>query len=515
MTEWPEGVLFWTPVKIPFQIEHIARAFLMKNAMLVWDTGLGKSVAAMGVSGLAIEDQKVDKIIVVCEPNKLDEWAEDFGKFTRLKDVAIYHGAKRKKLLGNIPLVLITTYETMKADAIVFKSELTLRPGPLLDEYKGQRLLIIYDEVSKLANRSSRNYKAHRRFMMDIRKACDGNVMAIGLTATPMSGGAYENFFNEMRVIAPQRMPTVEEFNKRCVLYRDDYRRPKYNPEGIEWFKGLCEPLILRKRKTDPDVRDQFPPFMEKFVRCQMHSDQLALYKRLEGLAWDDKGNFIQVPGLAVLLRQFAGDPAAVVEAAVHGESLLAKMVAEELRDELLKCSSAKAEMLLYHLAMIEAQGHKAVVFTFYGQTVLPVLARKITQKTFICHGEMTRVQQGNAVRAFRSHDGPAVLLASDAASTGINVPEADYAIEYEAATTHSTRTQRAGRGHRILQSDPLTFMTLVLEKTIEQTRTIPRLLERNDQQDNMLGDVDADGYVTGADRRLMFAMARTRNLGA
>ena len=53
-----------------------------------------------------------------------------------------------------------------------------------------------------------------------------------------------------------------------------------------------------------------------------------------------------------------------------------------------------------------------------------------------------------------------------------------------------------------------------MLEKSIEQSRTIPRLLERNDQQDIMLGDIDADGYVTGADRRMMFAMAKNRKLG-
>lgn len=506
--------LFRPPVSIPFQVDHMARAFLMEQAMLVWDTGLGKSVAGMGVTALAIEDREADYVIVVCEPNKLTEWRDDFAKFTRLEDVAIYHGASRKKRLEKLPVVLITTYETLKADAVVFETNLRLRPGPLFLAYKGKKLLVIYDEISKLANRSSRNYKAHRWFIVNAAKHSGCSVRTLGLTATPMGSNSYEGFFNEMRVLAPHRMPVVDEFDKHCVLYRDEHFNPRYNPEGIDWLKGVCDPLVLRKRKTDEDVRSQFPAFMEKFVRCQMHADQHGLYKRLEDLAWDEHGDYVRVPGLAGLLRLLAGDPLAVIEAARHGESELTKMVAEELEDELRVCSSAKAEMLAYHLGMIEQQGHKAVVFTFYGQTVLPVLASRLTQRTYICHGELTPRQKDLAIRSFRQYQGPAVLLASDTASRGVNIPEADYVIEYEAAFTHAVRTQRAGRGHRILQGNPLTFMTLVLEKTIEQSRTLPRLLERNDQQDKMLGDIDAEGFVTGEDRRLMFAMARSRKLG-
>jgi superfamily II DNA or RNA helicase len=505
--------LFCPPKAIPFQIDHIARAHLMEQAMLVWDTGVGKSMAALGVSSLAVEDGEADYVIIVCEPNKLTEWKDDFASFTRFEDVVIYHGASRKKHLERIPLVLITTYETMKSDAIVFETSLKLRPGPFLQAYSGKRLLVIYDEISKLSNRSSRNYKAHRRFVVEIAKASGTGVRTLGLTATPVGSNSYEGFFNEMRVLAPHRMPSVDEFNKNCVLYRNAYHNPVYNPEGIEWLRQACDPLTLRKRKTDPDVRDQFPPFAEKFIRCQMHADQYAIYRKLEDLAWDEDG-YVNVPGLAVLLRQLAGDPLAVIEAGRRGGSGLAVMVAQELEDELRACSSAKAEMLAYHLGMIEQQGHKALVFTFYGQTVLPVLARRLTQKVFTCHGQLTRLQQDRAVKAFREYPGPAVLLASDTAARGINVPEADYIIEYEAAFTNATRTQRAGRGHRILQGNPLTFMTFVTDKTIEQTRTIPKLLERNDQQDNMLGDVDADGFVTGQDRRVMFAMAKNRKMG-
>ena len=62
----------------------------------------------------------------------------------------------------------------------------------------------------------------------------------------------------------------------------------------------------------------------------------------------------------------------------------------------------------------------------------------------------------------------------------------------------------------------PLLCVTFVLEGTTE-VPLLRRALERNEQQDVLLGDDSdealADGYVTAADRRMMFAVARKRRL--
>ena len=211
----------------------------------------------------------------------------------------------------------------------------------------GKRVLVIYDEVTKLGRRTSKLYKAHYWALAQLRKAAPGQVRVIGMSATPMDT-ELENIFNEMRLIVPECMPTVAEFDRRVVKSRHPvYGTPAYRQEGKEWFRSLCEPWILRKRKSDPDVREHFPPFTEKFVRLRMHADQYRLYQLLEDLAYDrETREFREVPGLNVLLRQLAGDPWAVLEAARAGDSALAKMVAEELRADLEKCSSAKAEQL-------------------------------------------------------------------------------------------------------------------------------------------------------------------------
>lgn len=508
--------MFWPTRQIGWQTDYIVKMFLMGNAMLAADLGTGKSVMALGVAGLCFEEGAIDHVLVVAEPNKIDktEWPADFARFTRI-EAAKYHGPKRKDLLSRLPQALITTYETARDDLAVFPPKgsrsRTLRPGPLMEALRGKRILVVYDEITKLGRRSSNLYKAHYWMMGQLRKVAQ--VRAIGLSATPMDTDL-ENIYNEMRLIIPG-MPTVKEFEDNVIKSRDDYGRPSYKPGGREWLRARVEPWILRMRKSDPRVRDSFPEKTEEFRRVRMHPDQFRIYRQLEDLAWDpETRDRVEVPGLDVLLKQLAGDPWAVLEAARTGDSAFARMVAEELGADLRKCSSAKAEELASICDLVMSSGGKVAVFSFF-TTVLAALKERLEGRpVYEYHGGLTSAQREHQKELFRVHPGGAILLLSDAGARGINMPWLDYIIEYEVARTHATREQRFGRGHRLGKVNPLTCITLVLESSIEGASAIPTLMRRNADQDFILGDADAEDYVTVEDRRAMFAQARPRKAG-
>jgi len=516
--EWPPGILFKPTYDIDWQYDFIARMYLMGRAVVAADMGLGKSVMALGAAAVAFEYEQTDLVLVICEKNKLSEWVRDLGRFTRLS-AALYYGPKRRKLLdGELPQVLVTTYETARTDSAVFPPKKsrsrTITPGPLREAMAGKRVMLVYDEVTKIGHsRSSNLYKAHKWLEEQLRAACK-ETRVLGLTGTPMDTDL-DGVLNEMRVVVPRAMPTIKEYEERVVRSRDIYGRPLYRPEGKEWFRARCEPHILRKRKSDPDVREQFPPLLEEFRRLQMHDDQYRLYRMLEDLAWDEKGERQDVPGLQVLLRLMAGDPLAVLESAATGRSPLAVMAAEELGADLERCSSAKAEELVSMSDIVMSGGGKLMVFTWFAHTVMPVLQRRLgDRQVFTYHGGMTSAEQDHQLALFEACEGGAVLLASDAAKRGINVPFVDVIAEYEPASKHSDRVQRANRGHRLGRVNPLTFVTFVLESTIESTSSISSVLGRNADQDFLLRDDEADGYTTADDRRELYAQARPRKAG-
>lgn len=511
---WPEGILFWPPKVIPFQTDFIARMYLMGRALLAADLGTGKTVMSLGTTALAMERGDIDMILVVCERNKLAEWKADFGIFTRIA-AEVYHGPRRLRLLdGPLPPALITTYETCRQDVAVFPPKgsrsRTLAPGPLMEAMKGLRVAVIYDEVTRLGHRSSKLYKAHHWMQGQLRKA-DRGLGVLGLSATPMETD-HENIFSELRVIAPHAMPTVAEFERRVIRSRHPvYGTPNYSPEGVEWFREIVAPWILRKRKSDPDVREWFPPLTEKFLRIEMGARQRAAYQALEDLAWDSEGNFREVPGLNTLLHQLAGDPWAVGEGARTGTSALTKMVAEEMT-ELETCPSAKAEELIQLCDLVMSSGGKLLVFSFY-TTVLRALRRRLEGRpVYVYTGEQSGADREDQKARFRAHQGGAILLASDAGARGINLPEISYVVEYDVARTHALRQQRIGRGHRLGKQDPLTAITMTLEGTIEAS-SVRTLLRRNADQDYILGDEGADRHVSARDRALMFAQSRPRKV--
>jgi SNF2 family DNA or RNA helicase len=520
----PDELLFRPPIVVPFQMRTIAGMYLAGRGMATWDTGVGKTALTIGVVCVALEQQTADHVLIVCETNKLTDWKREFAKFSLIPQdqVAVYHGPKRKTLLASLPRVLITSYETARQDAAVFETARKMHDGPLTEALAGRRMVVAYDESSKLGNRSSKLYKAHYRLLDRLRKGYPATRVLM-LTGTPMEGGGYEQFYNQLRMLAPGTLPGVGVWQDECIRHRDDYGRPSYKDEGIEKFRRQATPLISRKRKSDPEVREHFPPFTERFDTVTMRADQRGIYQRLEDLAWDENGEFVQVDGLSQLLYQLSGDPLAVHYAAERGSSELAKMAWRALGPELEKCSSAKAEYLWEQFVdPIVRSGNKLLVFSFFGQTVLPALRDRLERRfrsshppLFTYHGGMGTVMRDATLDAFKAQRGGAVMLMSDAGAKGLNIPEASYTVEYEVARTSAGRTQRAGRGHRFGGQDPVTFVTLSMEGTVETSSAVPKMLTRNQQQDYMLGDEGATGYTTADDRREMFAQARKRKVPA
>jgi SNF2 family DNA or RNA helicase len=527
--EWPCAGrdLYYSPLGLfGFQADSIAHAYLASESgggnLVCWDTGTGKSHFGMRMSTLLGEDMRDqirthDLTILVCEKAKVSEWAEDFVKYTR-QHARIHHGSTRMKKLvtEGLPDVLITTYETAKADLVRFvktpgKRGTSMAHGPLLERIEGMSVLWVCDEMGKLRNRSSANYKAFDYTFRKMRKSHPKDHRVFGLTATPIEKD-WEDAFNQCRLIRPDLMPAIGEFESYFVKSRDPFGRARYQQARMHEFALLCRPIILRKRKTDPDVIDQFPKKVEEARHLVMAPDQAGLYEMVESLQY---GQEDPIPGLWTVLRQIAGSPASLVRSAAQGDSVLAKsLVAEMGAQYFLGVSSVKETALIEYLTpLVKDEEAKVVCFTFFGRTVLPILAGALRRngfKVYENHGGLSATEMGTVRQAFRDDPKPCVFLTSDAGSRGINLPEATYVLEYDSALTYANRTQRLDRIHRIdSKSTSVTCMTFIVDHTVEVS-IIERMVTRNEQTDILLDDLDAgESFMTAADRKAALQIGR------
>jgi SNF2 family DNA or RNA helicase len=524
---WPTDDLYYSPIGLfAFQAEGIADAYLNTEHgggnLVVWDAGTGKTHFGMRMSTLLAEDSRDDirahdLTILVCEKGKLSEWAEDFARYTT-QGVRIHHGSNRMKQLTKLglPDVLITTYETGKADLVRFiktpgKRGTSMAHGPLMETIQGLSVLWVFDEMPKLRNRSSDNYKCFDYALRKMKKSHPNDHRVFGLTATPIERD-WEDAFNQCRLIRPDLMPTVDQFNSYFVRSRDPYGRAKYQQARMHEFALMCRPIIMRKRKTDQDVIDQFPSKVEEAQHLEMAPDQARLYRMVESL---QDGEEEPVPGLWTALRQIAGCPASLVRSAAQGDSRLVKILVEEMgADHLMGVSSVKETALLDYLdPLVNGQGAKVVVFTFFGQTILPILGallRSNGYRVYENHGGLSSTEMGRVRQDFRDDSKPCVFLTSDAGSRGINLPEATYICEFESALTYANRTQRIDRIHRIdSKAASVSCLTMIVNYTVE-VGIMNNVSLRNDQTDLLLGDLDAgESFMSADDRREALQIAR------
>jgi SNF2 family DNA or RNA helicase len=512
--------MFHSPMGLfPFQADSIARVYLRtldgKGNLLCWSTGTGKSVAGVRLATLLEEDAlagraRHDLTVVLAERNKVSEWVADFDRFTTLKARA-HHGANRHKVMARdgLPQVLVTTYETAKADLVrnekvEGRRSTRMVPGALLEALEGKRVLWISDECTKLKGRGSGNHKAIDFTLKHLAKQT-GMRRIVGMTATPIERD-FEDAFNLGRLIEPTAMPTVAEFDTLYVKSRDPYGRPRYDQDAIGGFTARFAPFLERRRKDDPELIDQFPKRVEEAVHLSMGDAQASLYYEIEALGYGREEEE-PLPGLWTVLRQVAGAPGALVRSAQGNRGGLADQIVQALGEKmLLDMPNAKADWLTEYVErLVKGEQTKVVVFTFFGQSVLPILEERLSAKgipVWVNHGGLSRERSDAAKANFRSSREAGVFLTSDAGARGINLPEATVCIEFESALTFANRTQRLDRIHRIDSKAPSVLcVTCVLDATVE-VPILENVMARNEMSDLLMDSDAGEGFQDAAWRR-------------
>lgn len=523
----PNGDHFWSPVGLyEFQTRHVAEAYARlesgaeQGLFVLWDCGLGKSFFAMALASLLYKHGEVDLVILVAEKNKILDWERDFTAHTVLA-VHRYHGQGRQKRLAKADdrHVLVSSYETLRADLTSYEKRPGKRSrgkavdGPLFTALglRGKRVLWIFDEIPKLRNRSAQVHKAFAFTLKELRKTTRQHV--VGLTGTPLERD-YEDAYNLGRIVIPDRMPLVGEFERRWTRGRDMYQRYIWRrPQVDQEFPALLQPSCLIKHKSDLDVIAQFPERVEKALHVPLEPAHRQLYDAVQDLLTpeqtmsEQETRSLQESALT-LLRMTAGHPAAHL----YAQNPTSQKIVEILGVEGLHAipSSKSVELIARLRPIVQGQGAQAVVFTFFGQSVLRALAVDLREAGFTLaeyHGGLSMRQQAQAVEAFAGGE-VQILLASDAAAKGLNLPSASYVIEYESALTFAQRTQRLDRAHRLGSGKAgVTCYTLIAEQTVEVSLA-QAMLRRNEDHDRLvLDDTPSDSYISAGERRLLLDM--------
>ncbi|MFO1019942.1 MAG: DEAD/DEAH box helicase [Planctomycetales bacterium] len=393
------------------------------------DMGLGKTVQLLGLllERHRTRDDKKPSLVVV--PKSLVfNWAQECTTFTPQLRIMEYTGLERAKLRKDFTKVdiILTTYGTLRRDILQLRE--------VEFDY------VVLDEAQAIKNARSQVAKASRLLRAEHRLA--------------LSGTPIENHLGDLW--------SIFEFLNPGMLGRAAIFKPDGDMDDQETRRLLSQalrPFILRRSKTQ--VANELPEKLEQTIHCKMGEQQTQLYNELRDHYRQSLMGMIQRDGLAKSKIHVLEALLRLRQAACH-PALLDKGQEEE--------SSAKLDVLLWHLEELLAEGHKVLVFSQF--TSMLAIVRKHLEKKEIVYEYLdgqTRRRKEHVERFQTDPNCGVFLISLKAGGLGLNLTAADYVFILDPWWNPAVEAQAIDRAHRIGQVRQVFAYRLICQDTVEE----------------------------------------------
>jgi hypothetical protein len=398
------------------------------GGILADDMGLGKTIEVLAM----LQQRKRDGAgpsLVVAPRSLIFNWLQEAARFTPEFRVLDQSGTERQRStehLRDYDLIL-TTYGTLRLDAGYFKD--------FTFDYA------ILDEAQAIKNAGTASAKAARLLRADHR---------LVLTGTPIEN-RLADLWSLFEFLNPGMLGRNNVFK---ALGGNDPDR-----DALNAISRAARPLILRRTKQQ--VASDLPERNEQTIFCELEPPQRKLYDELRDhyraallgkiAKVGIKRSQIQILEALLRLRQAACHPA-LIDPRHH------------------KHPSAKLLTLQEHLAEIQAEGHKALVFSQF-TTFLDILRKQLDAEgvPYQYLDGKTRNRQ-ECVNRFQSDPNCGLFLISlKAGGVGLNLTAAEYVFLLDPWWNPAVEAQAIDRAHRIGQTRHVFAYRLIARDTVEE----------------------------------------------
>lgn len=425
-----------------------------KSGLLAFEQGLGKTLVAVEAFQRIFAEGLVDAMVVIC-PNSLKRtWGAELKKFApQIKvDVAIGGQKERRQMLSaSSATVIIVNYESARNEILTLRALLQRR-----------RTVLVLDESHYVKNHRSLTTTAAQHFgpYAHYRWLLSG---------TPITNTPSDIYPQICLIAGGQPFGSFASFEAR---FNDAAKNPALRQDLAEKIK----PFMFRKTKEDcldlpdktfVDVIVELPPWQRKIYNA-MRDD---LCHEVEGMTPEEFRRFIPT-GLTRLLRlsQVASNPSLIIQ----DEHRISGKV-EEL-DRIIE-------------EIVGFNKRKVILWSYYVETIEKLMERYSRFGTAALYGGTPSEERNRIASRFQEDPELKLLLANPAAAgTGFTLTAASYTIYETLSWRYDYYAQSQDRNHRIGQKNPVTYIRLIAEGTVEQA-----IVEALTQKAQMAGAIVGD----------------------
>lgn len=434
----------------PYQVRGYQWLSVMRDlgfgVCLADDMGLGKTVQVITCLLDRRKEEQNAPVLIVCPTSLLGNWQRELQRFAPGLTLYIHHGVQR--LRGEA-----FQKEALQHDIVLTTYHLAGRDGTDLSSIRWSS--VVLDEAQYIKNYRTKAAQSVMKLSAPHR---------IAMTGTPVENRLGE-LWSIFHFLNPGYLGSFHAFRQRYVLGEDQRER-------LQELHRLVSPFMLRRLKSDPDIRKDLPEKLEMKSYCTLTEVQGAMYQAvvdemLEQIG-DRKG--MERKGLVLSsltkLKQICNHP-----------QLLRGDDGRTLKAE----ASGKMQRLLEILDSIADMEESALIFTQYvsmGEMLVKLLTKRYGKKPPFLHGGVTKQERDDMVRVFQEGKGTGFFVLSlKAGGVGLNLTRANHVLHYDRWWNPAVENQATDRVFRIGQAKNVQVHKLISQGTLEER--IDELIEQ------------------------------------
>ena len=423
----------------PYQ--KIGYSWLIQNikykfgCILADDMGLGKTIQILSAILYFKEHNQFDSesTLIIVPPTLISNWENEIKKFTPELTYHIYHGSNRTFPLEEYDIIL-TSYGVVRLDLDMF-----------LDK---TWLLCVIDEAQNIKNPNTEQTKAIKSVNASTK---------IALTGTPIENRLMD-YWSIFDFVNKGYLSTKDDFKRNYVMPIEKLE----DPEVLENLKTIAKPFVMRRLKTDDDIKEELPDKLVNDIYCTLTKKQIRLYNAiLEEIFFDiENSKGIQRKGIILkiltALKQTCNHPAQFL--AIKNPKI---------------SESGKMELLVDILENILDMDEKVIIFTQYvemGKLIQQLISKKFKTDVLFLHGSQTLKEKTEIIDAFQEDPNYKIFVATlKTGGTGLNLTAASNVIHYDLWWNPAVENQATDRVHRIGQKKDVMVYRFITKGTLEE----------------------------------------------
>jgi non-specific serine/threonine protein kinase len=404
------------------------------GGILADDMGLGKTVQVLAYLQSLREKFPTGKAatLLVVPKSLIANWQRESEKFTPNLRFLEYMGNFRNKDVSVFDEcdVVITTYGTMLRDIEILR-------GYNFDH-------IVLDESQAIKNPLAKSAKAARLLKAEHR---------LVMTGTPVENSTFE-LWSQFAFLNPGLLGSMDYFKREFANPIESGGDEK----SAEILRKLIYPFILRRTKEQ--VALELPPRSERIIYTDMGPGQKKIYNQTRERYRAELMGLIESEGMKDARFKILEGLLRLRQVAIH----------PALVDKKYKGDAPKFEMLLETIETLQAENHKALIFSQFVEVLK--LVRKELDARKIKHAYLDGQTQNRQEKVDEFQNDPTIpffLISLKAGGVGLNLTAADYVIHLDPWWNPAVEMQASDRAHRIGQTRPVFVYKIIARDTVEE----------------------------------------------